>query len=212
MHPSRVLRAAGLGMRPDGRRGPPPPAAALHLYDPDSDLSASLDLYLEGPDMAGRYGGTKFLRGSGRSALLLDSETAGRYLPRIRPDGDDLPALVAVRNGEAVASVPLRELGSKSDGRIEPAAVRFFLEGAGVLRGEAPSPEDMCRIRPEEEVLHEVMMREKAAAEAAARAPEPYNCGVKGCNKMFRHEHVGVDNEVQEGLVVGREEVLGEEN
>ena len=41
MHPGRVLRAAGLGA------GTPSPAVVLHLVDPDSTASASLDLCLE---------------------------------------------------------------------------------------------------------------------------------------------------------------------
>ncbi len=90
MHPNRVLKAAGLGGTT------PPPAVVLHLVDPDSMASATLDLCLE--DLARTYKGTKFLRSGGRSVLLMDSEMARKSLPRLSPDSD-MPALVAIRDG-----------------------------------------------------------------------------------------------------------------
>ena len=221
MHPSRSLRAVGLGSSPSQRRdGSVPAAAVLHLYDPESALSASLDLFLESQAMAGTDAGTKFVRGSGRAAVLLDPDTAQRDLPRIRPNSPgDLPALVAVINGEVVASVALATLSSgpssgDGGGTVHVHAVESFLDRAGVLRRESPDPDRLCRIRPEEEVLHDVMMREKAAMAGSASLPRPepvlYDCGMEGCSKTFRHEHVGVSNDRQGGRLVSEEEVIGE--
>jgi hypothetical protein len=212
MHPSRVLRAAGLGMDQRGMAAAVAPAVVLHLYDPESDMSACLDLHLEGPLMAGTYRGTKFLRGSGRPALLLDADLAQRELPRLRPESD-LPALIAIRNGNVVAHCPaLENLGSKSEGTIEPRAVEEFLDRAGVLLRDPPAFEDLCRIRPEEMMLLENMAMERNAAAAANRAePEEfYNCGVEGCNKTFHHNHVGIQTEQQDGLVLCQEVASGE--
>ena len=212
MHPSRVLRAAGLGMDQRGMAATVAPAVVLHLYDPESDMSAALDLFLEGPHMAGSYHGTKFLRGSGRPALLLDADLAQRELPRLRPEAD-LPALIAIRNGNVVAHCPaLENLGSKSDGTIEPRAVEEFLDRAGVLLRDPPAFEDLCRIRPEEMMLLENMAMERTAAAAAnqAQPEEFYNCGVEGCNKTFHHNHVGVQTEQQDGLVLCQEIATGE--
>lgn len=57
MQPNQVLRAAGLGGTT------PPPAVVLHLVDPDSMASASLDVCLE--KLALTFRGTKFLRSGG---------------------------------------------------------------------------------------------------------------------------------------------------
>ena len=212
LHPSRVLRAAGLGMDQRTMAATVAPAVVLHLYDPESDMSASLDLFLEGPLMAGTYRGTKFLRGSGRPALLLDADLAQRELPRLRPEAD-LPALIAIRSGNVVAHCPaLENLGSKSEGTIEPRAVEEFLDRAGVLLREPPAFEDLCRIRPEEMMLLENMAMERNAA-SAAKQPEPesfYDCGVAGCNKTFHHNHVGVQTEQQDGLILCQEIATGE--
>ena len=219
MHPGRVLRAAGLGMT-TAQRGNMPmaggavaPAVALHLYDPQSEMSANLDLFLESNAMAGTYRGTKFLRGSGRAALLMDTELAQHVLPRLRPEAD-MPALIAIKDGAVVAHCPaLENLGSKTDGTIEPRAVEEFLGRAGVLLRDPPAFEDLCRIRPEEMMLLENMAEERAAAGAAAAEPEPeefYNCGVKGCNKTFHHEHVGLKTDQQDGLLVSQEDTIGD--
>ena len=212
LHPSRVLRAAGLGMDQRTMAATVAPAVVLHLYDPESDMSASLDLFLEGPRMAGTYRGTKFLRGSGRLALLLDANLAQQELPRLRPESD-LPALIAIRSGNVVAHCPaLENLGSNSEGTIEPRAVEEFLDRAGVLLRDPPAFEDLCRIRPEEMMLLENMAMERNAA-SAAKQPEPesfYDCGVEGCNKTFHHNHVGVQNEQQDGLILCQEIATGE--
>jgi len=38
---------------------------------------------------------------------------------------------------------------------------------------------------------------------------ERFECGVAECNKSFRHEHVGVQTEHQQGLVVSEEDIIG---
>jgi len=35
-----------------------------------------------------------------------------------------------------------------------------------------------------------------------------YDCGMKGCCKSFYHEHVGVKNEAQDGLLVSESQVV----
>jgi hypothetical protein len=36
---------------------------------------------------------------------------------------------------------------------------------------------------------------------------ERYDCGVPGCSKSFHHEHVGVKNDAQTGLLVSEDQV-----
>jgi hypothetical protein len=75
MHPTRVLRAAV-------RARDSPSAVVLHIVDPDSIASASLDLYLETLSVT-TASGTKFLRSGGRATLLMDAELAGK-VPLLR--------------------------------------------------------------------------------------------------------------------------------
>ena len=196
MHPNRVLRAAGLG-------GTSSPAVVLHLVDPDSMASASLDLCLE--DLAETYRGTKFLRSSGRSVLLMDAEMAQKSLPRLSPDSD-MPALVAIREGVVVAACP-RLQGLVSDESYEavaiPEEVRAWLDKAGVLLERPPRIDEVCLIRPEEEALMDHLVA------SAQSAPPRYDCGVPMCDKTFPHEHVGIQNKQQDGLVVQEEEIVG---
>lgn len=197
MHPNRVLRAAGLG----GTN--PSPAVVLHLVDPDSMASASLDLCLE--KLAETFRGTKFLRSGGRSVLLMDAEMAQKSMPRLSPDSD-MPALVAIREGVVIAVCPRLQglLSDDSDEAIViPDEVRAWLDKAGVLLERPPPIEEVCLIRPEEEALMDHL-----AASAKNAAPR-YDCGMPMCNKTFPHEHVGIQNKQQDGLVVQEEEVLG---
>lgn len=206
-HPARLLHAAGLGM--GGIRGnraaAVPPAAVVHLYDPDSVLCANLDLYLE--EIAEHtYKGTKFMRSNGRSTLAMNANLAKESLPKLSPDSG-IPALVAVKDGVVVSSCPVSSLGSEREGRIEEHAVEQWLGNAGVLLRDVPLEfEDFCRVRPEEDALIENMMREKARLEEIPRE-NIYNCGVSGCQKTFYHEHVGVANDVQSGLLVDQDTV-----
>jgi hypothetical protein len=202
MHPSRALRAAGLG-----ETRSPAPAVVLHLFDPDSTASASMDLYLERVAET-RYKGTKFMRSDGRATLMMDADMAKRVLPRLRPEAD-MPTLVCVRDGVVVNVCPnlqgLVDDGPDSELEIVPEAVREWLDRAGVLLENPPPFEEVCLVRPEEEALYDHM--------AAAKAVEPprYDCGVPSCQKTFPHEHVGVQNEKQDGLIVQEEQVLGDE-
>ena len=197
LHPNRVLKAAGLGGTT------PPPAVVLHLVDPDSMASATLDLCLE--DLARTFKGTKFLRSGGRSVLLMDSEMARTSLPRLSPDSD-MPALVAIRDGVVIAVCP-RLQGLVSDESehavIIPNQVQSWLDKAGVLLEQAPPMEEVCLIRPEEEALMDHLVA------SATNAPPRYDCGIPTCDKAFPHEHVGVQNDKQDGLIVQEQDVLG---
>lgn len=192
MHPTRVLRAAGLGAAPS-------PAVVLHLVDPDSMASASLDLLLE--KFARTYRGTKFLRSDGRAVLLMDSDMAQKVLPRLRPDAE-MPALVAIREGVVISVCP-RLHGLVDGDQVIPEEVRTWLEHASVLQERPPPFDEVCRIRPEEEALYDHM------AAAQKNAPPRYDCGIPTCQKNFPHEHVGVETTQQDGLVVSEQEVVG---
>ena len=216
MHPSRVLRAAGLGEKKKNDTGVAP-AAVLHLVDSESVASASLDLFLE--ELAGSSDavnkrssffnlgrGTKFMRSGGRSVLLMDAELSAKVLPKLKVD-QDLPALVAIRDGVVVNTCP-RLSGLTTDpmtDEVDKDAVHQWLDRCGVLLSEAPRYDEVCRIRPEEEALMDYLESAPKVAEA-----ERFNCGNPACRKTFPHEHVGIQNEQQSGLVVPEADVLGE--
>ncbi|CAB9497304.1 expressed unknown protein [Seminavis robusta] len=230
MHPSRVLRAAGLG---DGNKNKRQdvgfaPAVVLHLVDPESIASASLDLLLE--DLAGmnthnnshhqnsRYAaaakGTKFMRSGGRSTLLMDADLAARVLPRLQPDRD-LPALVAIRDGIVVNTCPrLSGLTTHpTDHEVDVDAVFQWLDRSGVLLPEPPRFDEVCMIRPEEEALMDYLQTAAESAKVEEEEKEArYDCGNPDCSKTFPHEHVGMGNEQQSGLVVSEEKVVGSNN
>ena len=223
MHPSRVLRAAGLGEKTK-KHEVVAPATVLHLVDPESMASASLDLFLE--ELAGenisennsnnsRYSnlarGTKFMRSGGRSTLLMDAELASKALPRLQPDSD-LPALVAIRDGVVVNTCP-RLSGLTTDpmtDEVDTYAVFQWLDRCGVLLSQPPMIDEVCRIRPEEEALMDYLEASKTATQPPAE--ERFDCGNPLCNKSFPHEHVGMKNEEQSGLVVSEQEVIGGNN
>mmetsp|Transcript_30175 Transcript_30175/g.46173 ORF Transcript_30175/g.46173 Transcript_30175/m.46173 type:complete len:256 (+) Transcript_30175:78-845(+) len=78
LHPERVLHAAGLGM--GGVRGNRaaaiPPAAIIHLYDPESTMSASLDVckrYFTSPHCSERWS----CRGMLSSTIIFGGCTSG---------------------------------------------------------------------------------------------------------------------------------------
>ena len=202
MHPCRVLKAAGVA---PGTRDPPP-AVVVHLVDPDSVASASLDLFLE-KFAATTARGTKFLRSGGRSTMLIEAELAAKALPRLSRE-KDMPTLVAVRDGVVVNVCPrLRGLTDTSDMIVE-SAVEEWLSRCGVVLESPPRLNEVCRIRPEEEALTDYLMTQKPAEPEEER----YDCGVAGCNKSFPHEHVGVQTKQQQGLVVPEETVVGKED
>jgi len=208
MNPARVLAAAGLGM--GGSRygiAAVPPAVVLHLFESDSEISANLDLCLEEMALT-KYRGTKFVRGNGRATLLGNQDIVKDVLPSLKIESD-LPVLVAIRDGVVTAvSRKLSGLCVVRDGTVEPRAVEEWLNNASVLLREVPLEfEDLCRIRPEESALLENMMREKARIDEIQA--EVYECGVPGCHKTFSHEHVGVSNEKQSGLLVSEDETIG---
>mmetsp|Transcript_1861 Transcript_1861/g.4460 ORF Transcript_1861/g.4460 Transcript_1861/m.4460 type:complete len:358 (+) Transcript_1861:99-1172(+) len=196
LHPNRVLKAAGLGAT-EAEHKPP---VVLHLVDPDSDVSAALDLFLE--TLSQSYRGTKFMRSWGRSTLLLNGDFATNVLSGLKPD-DDMPALVAIRNGSVVAtSVRLRELKT-AGGELATHVVESWLRNTNVLEESPPAFDELCRIRPEEDALLDNMMANKTDQ------GERYDCGVPTCHKTFPHEHVGIQNSRQDGILVTEEQVNG---
>ncbi len=205
LHPTRVLKAAGLGANTTRT---PPPAVVLHLVDPDSITSASLDYFLEN-EMASKHPGTMFMRSGGRSTLLLDANIAQKaFGDRLHADRD-MPALVAIRDGVVVNISPLlRELVAEEGGPIEPHAVEMWLEQSSVLRSHPPMLETLCFIRPEEEALMDYLSHKKPEQHVEE---DRYDCGLDGCSKAFPHEHVGIKTSEQNGLVVKEETVLSED-
>jgi hypothetical protein len=199
MHPDRVLKAAGLGVVRD-----PPAAVVLHLYDPDSRKSASLDLVLE--TLALEYKGTKFLRSGGRSTLLMNSQMTAKELSHLDPnDENQLPVLLAIRHGEVVATSRRLE-GFLDRENIVPHAVRHWLDNAHVLVTSPPPFDTLCRIRPEEDALLDNM---RIGSTRPTEKSERYDCGVLDCSKPFFHEHVGVSTKAQDGLLISEETVIG---
>lgn len=204
LHPGRVLKAAGLASNPARA---PPPAVVLHLFDPDSTTSASLDYFLE-TDLAPRYPGTIFLRSGGRFTLLMDESIAQRAFGNRLQADRDMPALVAIRNGVAVNICPQLKALSAYDGEeVETRAVEMWLENSGVLLSNPPNFYDLCHIRPEEDALMDYLAHQKPEE---VDEEEIYDCGVPGCQKTFHHEHVGVKTEQQDGLIVKEETILDE--
>jgi hypothetical protein len=84
-------------------------------------------------------------------------------------------------------------------------AVYEWLDRAGALLEQPPLWEAVCRIRPEEEALMDYMTTQKPPPKEEKR----FNCGMDDCQKTFPHEHVGIKNEQQSGLLVSEEEILG---
>jgi hypothetical protein len=213
LHPTRVLKVAGLGASSSSR--PPPPAVVLHLIDPDSVSSASLDYFLE-TRLAENYPGTIFLRSDGRFTLLMNVELAQKHLSAILASStsssstnSDLPALVAIRDGQVVnISKGLDDVCQHQGGAVEPRAVEMWLEQSGVLRDQPPSYDSLCFVRPEEEALMEYLGQKKSN-EPKEREEHYYFCGVDGCSKTFPHEHVGIKTSAQDGLVLKEDTILG---
>lgn len=202
-HPTRVLKAAGLGANPSRT---PPPAVVLHLVDPDSISSASLDYFLE-TSLASKHPGTIFMRSGGRSTLLMDAGIAERaFGNRLHPDVD-IPALVAIRDGIVVnISRGLRDVTAEEGGVIETSAVEHWLENSGVLRSQPPLFDTLCYKRPEEEALMDYLAHKKPEK---IMEEERYDCGLDGCSKSFPHEHVGVKTAEQDGLLVNEDIIIG---
>lgn len=220
VHPARVLKAAGLGTTTAGgvisssTNRIPPPAVVLHLVDPESTASASLDYFLE-KTLASANPGTVFLRSGGRSTLLMDPSLAQKHFPsRILDPDRDMPALVAIRDGVVVNVCPRLQgltMGggrtNSANGVVETHALVQWLDNSGVLLSEAPRMDVLCAIRPEEEALMDYL----STKEPQPPSEERYDCGIDGCNKSFRHEHVGIQTSEQDGLVVKEETIVGDD-
>jgi len=220
IHPQYIVRATGLGQTESARarmtRSSVSPAIVLHLYDEMNPLSASLDLFLE--KMAPQYKGTKFIRCNGRMAFIWNPNLARDIFPHTRHTLDPneldryLPCLIAIQDGRVVSSCySLTGLGSMKLGGIDPSAVESWLHHSGVLNTQLCfNLEDLCRYRPEEEALHENMIRETERLQDIDNEAV-FVCGLVGCQKNFPHEHIGIKTEEQKGLLVSEEITLGTE-
>ena len=87
------------------------------------------------------------------------------------------------------------------------------LDRAKVLIDALPLVEAVCRIRPEEDMMMENMRQLRGLGRQAEEidgedAQNCYDCGVDGCNKPFFHEHVGVKNDAQDGMLVSESQVV----
>ncbi|GKY93684.1 hypothetical protein MPSEU_000335600 [Mayamaea pseudoterrestris] len=203
MHPTRVLRAAGLAS--NGSEALVNDFVVLHLYDPDSVRCAQLDLYLE-QQVAPKHFGTRFMKCGGRSCLLMDVDLASKSLGHLQADRD-VPALIAIQQGRMVACCPGLVGLFDSNGTLVTRQVDEWLDRTGVLSTEPPR--DVCRIRPEEDALMEYLVHQKNTDQRDKESI--FECGVAGCEKGFYHEHVGIQTEHQSGLVVQESAVLGDE-
>lgn len=192
MHPLRVLRAAGLSNTDSSTNAMGGSAAVvLHLFDPTSDMSASLDLVLE-RILSPTYQGTMFLRSAGRPVL-----SSHPYSPISKVlSEDDIPALIAIKDGCVIATCPnLRGLGYA---QVDSHQVTYWLDRANVLIRDPPSEDVVCRIPPDVDALLASGILGKKE-----EVPQHYfNCGLPGCQKSFYHEHVGVKTEEQDGLII----------
>lgn len=217
IHPTRVLRIAGLGRDVAKSRKAsipsPPSAVVLHLVDADSVASASLDYFIEN-ELAKQYPGTMFMRSGGRSVLLMDSSLAQKsFPPNILDAQKDMPALLAIRDGVVINACP-RLLGLTVDsgnGEIESHALEEWLHRSRVLLTDIPH-DDVCLIRPEEEVhMDFIHSQQQHTKQEPPHEKGHYNCGIKGCQKSFKHEHIGIETSEQSGLMINKETILGQE-
>jgi len=218
--PARVWAACGLGT-------PEECAVLLHLFDPDRTASAHLD-YLFETIYAPKFRGTRFLRTPGRPALAVHGAALNHIMQGTNLRAEhDLPALLAIRNGQVVALCRNFEgLVCDNDNQIQESALQHWLDMTNILHFDIPSIEDLCRIRPEEDALiasgilgkdaaklhsdSSMSTAQRALAELKNRGmksniddlPTFFRCGVPGCEKTYKHEHVGIQTEEQSGLVV----------
>lgn len=219
IHPQYILRATGLGKKQEtanNRSISTTPAVVLHLFEETSPLSASLDLFLE--KLAPQYKGTKFIRCHGRLTMIWNPTLVQDLFPQIpnRPTLDMdaldryLPCLLAIQNGIVISTCyHLDGLGTIKLGGIDPSSVENWLHHTGVLYTQYTLPlEEFCRYRPEEEALHENIVR-TAEYTMESEKQDIYVCGIAGCHKTFPHEHIGVQTEEQKGLLVSEEQTLG---
>ncbi len=217
MHPGRIFAAAGYGSENNDRDKICPPGSVVHLYDAHSSLSVSLDICLD--NMAMRYGGTKFVRGLGITSILY-ADGGDNDWKRA-----DLPMLLAIKSGRIVAwSSGLRDFyRDRSQTEVEDALVEQWLDRAGVLHTHPPPLDALCKIRPEEDMLlanmrylngsgRGGMPRQNNSEEVVDVEDERFDCGLVGCNKSFYHEHVGVKNDAQAGVLVKESQVVTSSN
>jgi hypothetical protein len=222
LHPSRVFKVAGMYLNSleqksssSTRRRIPPSRCVVHLIDPHSMASASLDLFFE-RDLAPKMRGTLFVRSDGRSALRLhleqlmkllnspDSVDSGRslaeLLERFRNNNSRtaLPALLALRNGHVVNAMAGYDQvwgDPHAGGTIVKEEVVRWLDRSGVLGEDPPRSFELCQLRPEEVALLDSFGLHGAGARTRRGDDDAffYECGLEGCRKAYPHQHVGVE-------------------
>mmetsp|Transcript_29079 Transcript_29079/g.44672 ORF Transcript_29079/g.44672 Transcript_29079/m.44672 type:complete len:385 (-) Transcript_29079:2034-3188(-) len=211
-HPVHVFDEAGLQQATTNTKTTPQ-AVVIHLYDPDSFLSASLDMWLE--KEADSYRGTKFLRTDGRLAVATliknKNNNNNRGLMMIAGLGEqegDFPALLAVRDGVLIAACPLRAFARRRR-RVEESMVEEWLDRTGVLLRNPPPME--CSFRSDQDGLYEpssVIEQKHATTSTTMEEDDYYSCGVQGCQKVYAHQHIGMETEEQDGRLVSMEDVM----
>jgi hypothetical protein len=157
--------------------------------------------------------GTLFVRSEGRAALRLhldrllrllgspdavrDSADGGRSLSdlveRFRSSAGGprsaLPALLALREGRVVGAAAGYDAlwADPSAGAVVEEEAARWLDRSGALDADPPSPDELCQLRPEE-----LALLDSEGAPAGGDAAPFYECGLDGCRKPYRHQHVGI--------------------
>lgn len=221
IHPNSVLDIAGLGLKlssspSNGLSSSIPQAVVLHLFDPNSAVSASLDYFLE-TALTKMYAGTMFLRSNGRLVLSSSNSSIFRnsFSSKINDLDRDIPSLMAIQNGSITDSCRLRRLTFNGNDTVEQDAVHSWLEQSGVLLSDPPIA-NVCAANPENELNMDCkpMAFSQNQCKAGSRREEKSNrfiCGLENCNKFYAHAHVGINNSFQDGLIVKEESIIGED-
>jgi hypothetical protein len=159
-----------------------------HLYHPESDLCAALDLSLE--RLAARHPGTRWVRGERRAC--------GEVLTRLRLEvPEDVDALLLLfRDGCLVDYTRGVARFGRGD-EVYEDVLEQWLGHAHVLESQAPP------------VKHARELYGHGAGEQGGRPAEEgeeeyYDCGKDGCRRTFYHTHVGV-GDVPNDFVKGAE-------
>lgn len=202
--PQNIFEAAGLcaGCRKLSCCDKVRPAAVIHLYE-DCRICASLDLCLE--EIISTYNGTKFIRSFGRQALFHNRNIVQKSLPQLR---NGLPTLIAVKDGVVEAMCQnLSTFINPRNNEIEPSSVENWLNQAGVLLKEVPFSSKSCCHVASGRIDHK--KGRTPIAMPKFDVEDLFKCGLPGCQKNFHHEHIGIKNEQQDGMLVREKDIIG---
>lgn len=237
IHPSRIWDKTGLfHFHPNDEDRSSTHGVVLHLFVPDSNASARIDILLEQMIRQKHYYGTIFMRSSGREAFValqnqLSKQQQQRRMPNHLSEHDleQLPMLLAIRNGAIVGKSPrLVDFVIRDDIFTDPnttSDVERWLDRAGVLERQCPVLAEsssnqynnndnhshwlqrLCRWRPEQEALWHSMRNNHNRPKSSSEQPR-FDCGVPDCHKPFAHQHVGIQNSVQDGWIVPESQII----